>query len=157
MDSRILRRPAADSIEKEKTSISPETKFSEPTKITSNGIRMTAFERGQGFRVVFGHGFYTLWSQSHHGLAMQPYTSEFVRANLRPVVSTVLGGVRAIDSFSVMDSPTFGGAVTTKRGFENGRGTRSLYSSHRNDASSSGASKLRLTVVGTARSSTSFY
>jgi tetratricopeptide (TPR) repeat protein len=28
--------------------------------------------------------FYRLWAPSHHGLAMQPYTAEFARANLTP-------------------------------------------------------------------------
>ena len=28
--------------------------------------------------------FYTLWAPSHHGLAMQPFTAEFARANLQP-------------------------------------------------------------------------
>ena len=28
--------------------------------------------------------FYTLWSTSHHGLAMQPYTKAFAENNLTP-------------------------------------------------------------------------
>ena len=29
-------------------------------------------------------GFYKLWSSSHHGLAMQPFTPEFAQKNLQP-------------------------------------------------------------------------
>ncbi len=33
--------------------------------------------------------FYELWSTSHHGLAMQPYTAEFARQNLTPTYTFV--------------------------------------------------------------------
>jgi len=33
--------------------------------------------------------FYELWSTSHHGLAMQPYTVEFARQNLMPTYTPV--------------------------------------------------------------------
>jgi len=38
--------------------------------------------------------FYRLWSTSHHGLAMQPYTAEFAQANLSPQQSDVSIGNR---------------------------------------------------------------
>ena len=36
--------------------------------------------------------FYQLWATSRHGLAMQPYTSEFVRAHLTPQQKDVIIG-----------------------------------------------------------------
>ncbi len=36
--------------------------------------------------------FYDLWSTSHHGLAMQPYTSEFSRQNLTPHETPIVIG-----------------------------------------------------------------
>jgi len=39
--------------------------------------------------------FYKLWSTSHHGLAMQPYTAEFARLRLTPQKNDIIiGGVR---------------------------------------------------------------
>ena len=39
------------------------------------------------------HGkFYQLWSTSRHGLAMQPYTPEFARANLTPPTKDLVIG-----------------------------------------------------------------
>ena len=36
--------------------------------------------------------FYQLWSTSRHGLAMQPYTPEFARANLTPQTKNLVIG-----------------------------------------------------------------
>ncbi len=39
--------------------------------------------------------FYQLWATSHHGLAMQPYTESFAKANLKPQLDEiVIGGIR---------------------------------------------------------------
>ena len=40
--------------------------------------------------------FYKLWSTSHHGLAMQPYTAEFARANLAPQADDIVIGKRPV-------------------------------------------------------------
>ena len=36
--------------------------------------------------------FYKLWAPSHHGLAMQPYTAEFAKANLTPQAADIKTG-----------------------------------------------------------------
>jgi hypothetical protein len=36
--------------------------------------------------------FYSLWAPSHHGLAMQPYSTEFAKASLTPQVGSIAIG-----------------------------------------------------------------
>lgn len=59
---------AEESEAKEDTPMTPETQFSEPTYITTNGIRMAVFEEGEGFPVVFSHGFPELAYSWRHQL-----------------------------------------------------------------------------------------
>jgi len=84
-----------------------------PVALTWVGCRQEADEPAPGEQAVAGSGetkplarvgskgcrdchkeFYSLWSVSHHGLAMQPYTPVFAKANLSPPSTAVTIGNR---------------------------------------------------------------
>ncbi|MCX7425588.1 MAG: tetratricopeptide repeat protein [Planctomycetia bacterium] len=71
----------------------------EPTPAVTSGVTADANARPEfvGSKTCRDcHAdFYKLWSTSHHGLAMQPYTAEFARANLAPQTDDiVIAGAR---------------------------------------------------------------